>query len=73
MPSIKKFGNDYYLCTTRKLRSGAPGLSIKRHRKQFMVKFTDRMGGKVDIGTFQVYFPNELIGKKIRLKVEVQE
>lgn len=68
MAFIRQLSNGkYYLCTSK---SGKAGMKKKRDIKNwFLIKYNSTGFGEL---TFRnVYVPKELIGKRIRLKVEV--
>ena len=78
MPTIRKFGEDYYLCTVKTRRKGTRGHKKRIFKNTFLVKFGQYIQGKISMGrlqkvNIQIHCPNELIGKKIRLKVEVRK
>lgn len=74
MPTIKKFGNEYYFCTISATRIGRKRKK-RIYRKQFLVKYGSEGSGGGYMTTFRrnctIYCPIELIGKRIRLKVEI--
>ena len=75
---IKKIGNNYYVC--RYVKSGRP--SVKHPRKVklydwYLIKnciIRKYIYGIIDNGSgHRITFPKEVIGKRVRLKVEVMK
>jgi len=63
MTIIKKFVNDYFVCRI-------PLGSSILFRNWFLVKQNSKNRGKIQLGS-SINTPKELIGKRIRLKIEV--
>lgn len=65
MAEIKKFVNDYFVC-----RSIKPNGKIIRN--WFLIKTISKNRGGIFLGKNRyILTPKELIGKRIRLKIEV--
>ena len=69
---IKKVGGNYYLCRGR--------MASRSHPKKknvfynwFPVRFTEYNNGTIGCKTDHISTPHELIGKKIRFKIEIIE
>lgn len=70
MSFVRKLGKDYYVCkSNHKLKGRLP--CGKEIVSEFLVKIGSNKGvGTLGLGK-QTIFPKELVGKKIRLRVEI--
>ena len=69
---IKQFADgNYYLCrTTFGLKKTSGNKNAKKsYRNWFLIKHSSRYVGILDAGVIRI--PQELVGKRIRLRVEV--
>jgi len=65
----QKFNQKFYLCRSKGNKQGTPGKSPVYN--WFIVKSkTYGNSGYIPVRQ-QIYFPKELIGKKVRLKIEI--
>ena len=70
---IKKIGEDYYLCKKIKGRDrGSHGKNYEKFRNWFGVRATQSNCGRISCSN-EITIPTELVGKRIRLKVEIVE
>ena len=70
---IKQFSDgNYYLCRTSVFLGKTRGMhkeSKKCYRNWFLIKFNSVNSGQLNAGNIKL--PKELVGKRIRLKVEI--
>ena len=70
MANIKKINGGYYLCVI-KIRKNVNKSRSEVLKDTYLVRYTSSRQGKISMGELQIYCPEELIGKKIRLKMEI--